>query len=97
MMKEFVQTSAGKNVTTREFQDVVERHITPTMDVAKTGKMDWFFRQWVDGTEIPDYDVNVDIAPAADGEYKLSGRRHPEGRLEGLRRVPAALPRVRQG
>ena len=73
MMKDFVKASEGKNVSTRDFQDAVERHMTPTMDVAKNGKMDWFFRQWVDGTEIPSYDVNVTVQSAGKGEVKLSG------------------------
>ena len=73
MMQDFVKASEGKNVSTRDFQDAVERHMTPTMDVAKTGKMDWFFKQWLDGTEIPSYDVNVTVESAGKGEVKLSG------------------------
>jgi aminopeptidase N len=73
MMKDFASAFAGKNPSTRDFQDVVERHLTPTMDLAGDGKMDWFFRQWVDGTEIPRYTVKVDVRAAGNDEYAISG------------------------
>ena len=73
MMKDFLQSYAGKNASTRDFQTVLERHMTPTMDVAKDGKMDWFFRQWVDGTDIPRYVVKVDVQSVGGDQYKLSG------------------------
>src|SRR5690242_3549484 len=47
--------------------------MTPAMDVAKNGRIDWFFRQWVNGTEIPRYRSSVQVKPAGDGQYQLSG------------------------
>ncbi len=79
MMTDFARSFAGRNASTRDFQDVVERHMTPTLDVAKTGRLDWFFRQWVDGTEIPRYTVKVDVRSAGGGEYKLSGSVTQDG------------------
>jgi hypothetical protein len=79
MMQDFVKRFADKSPSTWDFQSVVERHMTPMLDQAKNGKMDWFFRQWVDGTEIPRYTVKVDITSAADGQYKLSGSASQEG------------------
>jgi aminopeptidase N len=73
MMKDFADSYAGKNPTTRDFQTVVERHLTPTMDLTHDGKMDWFFRQWLDGTEIPRYDVKVGIQSTGADQYTLSG------------------------
>jgi aminopeptidase N len=55
MMKDFTSSFSGKNPSTRDFQTVVERHMVPAMNAAGDGKMDWFFQQWVDGTEIPRY------------------------------------------
>jgi len=73
MMKDFAAAFADKNPSTRDFQDVVERHMTPAMDLAGDGKMDWFFRQWIDGTEIPRYSVRVDVRAAGNDEYAISG------------------------
>lgn len=64
MMKDFVQTYFNKDVSTRDFQDIVEKHMTPQMDLDKNGRMDWFFDEWVDGTEIPAYQVGYQTGAA---------------------------------
>jgi len=79
MMKDFVTTYSGKNPSTRDFQTVVERHMTPAMDLAQDGKMDWFFRQWVYGMEIPRYVVKVDVRAAGGDQYRISGAVSQEG------------------
>ena len=48
-MKDYYQTFAGKRATTEDFQGVVERHAGIPMD--------WFFDEWVKGTQIPTYHV----------------------------------------
>jgi len=73
LLKDFVETSADRNPTTRDFQRVVERHMTPVLDAAGDGKMDWFFRQWVDGTDIPRFAANLAVEPAGAGRYRISG------------------------
>lgn len=47
MMRDFYQTYRGKRATTLDFQRVVERHIGLPMD--------WFFEQWINGTDVPTY------------------------------------------
>lgn len=78
-MKDYVTTYAGKNPSTGDFQAVVERHMTPVMDLAKNGRIDWFFHQWVDGTEIPKYTTKVEIRSAGGDQYALSGTVTQEG------------------
>jgi Peptidase family M1 domain len=73
LMKDFATSFAGKNPSTRDFQDVVERHMNVNMDLAGDHKMDWFFRQWLDGTEIPRYAAKIDIRAAGNDEYAVSG------------------------
>jgi len=63
MMKDFIQSHYNKDVSTEDFKSIVEKHITPKMDVDKNKKMDWFFDQWVYGTEVPAYKL----------EYTLNG------------------------
>jgi hypothetical protein len=77
-MKDFVSTYAGKNPTTRDFQTVVERHMSPAMDLERNGKMDWFFRQWIDGTEIPRYTAEIAVQDLGGGQYKLVGSARQE-------------------
>lgn len=49
MMADFFTTYAGGEAATADFQSVVEKHSGEDMD--------WFFRQWVYGTEIPGIDA----------------------------------------
>jgi hypothetical protein len=73
MMKDFVTTWAGKNPSTADFQQIVEKHATHKLKLTKDGKLDWFFDQWVRGTAIPRYTTQLEIRPAAGGKYRLSG------------------------
>ena len=68
MMKDFVKTYYNQNVSTQDFQRIVEKHITKDMDLDGNGKMDWFFREWVySGTAIPDYKLDYRFEPADKG------------------------------
>ena len=70
MMKDFIQTNFNKDVSTEDFKLIVEKHMTPEMNVDKNGKMDWFFNEWVYGTEVPSYKFEYQLG--ADGTF--SGR-----------------------
>lgn len=65
MMNDFVTTHFNKNVTTEDFKRIVEKHMTPQMDVDKNGSMDWFFNDWVYGIEIPAYRLEYQVAGSA--------------------------------
>src|SRR6202035_2209843 len=79
MMKDFTATWAGKSPSTADFQKVVERHVVPAMNATGDGKMDWFFQQWVYGTEIPRYTENLKIEKAGGDGYRISGKVTQEG------------------
>jgi hypothetical protein len=66
MMKDFVATHFNKDVSTDDFKAIVEKHITPEMDIDKNGKMDWFFDQWVYGTDVPAYKLEYSIGKEGD-------------------------------
>ena len=65
MMHDFVSTYADRAASTENFQAIVEKHMTPTMDLEGNHRMDWFFRSWVYGTEVPSYDLQYTIEPGA--------------------------------
>lgn len=88
MMRDFATTYANQNPSTRDFQSVVERHMTPAMNAAGNGKLDWFFRQWVYGMEIPRYRQKLQISKAGAGQYHLTGTIALEGVSSDFR-VPA--------
>jgi hypothetical protein len=64
MMREFTKTYAGKNASTQDFQQIVEKH---------TGRsMQWFFDQWIYGSETPTYDFSYQLSDAGDGKTELT-------------------------
>ena len=75
MMKDFVQTYFNQPVSTEDFKTIVEKHMTPEMNVDNTGKMDWFFRQWVYGTQVPAdrLDYKVTSEGVLSGKVSQSG------------------------
>ncbi len=61
MMKDFVQTHFNKAVSTEDFKAMVEKHMTPEMNLTNDGKMDWFFNEWVYGTQVPAYKLEYNV------------------------------------
>jgi aminopeptidase N len=73
MMKDFVKTYYNSNVSTQDFQRIVEKHMTKEMDLDGNGKMNWFFAEWIFGTAIPTYKLDYRIEPGSNGS-KLIGK-----------------------
>jgi len=71
MMHDFVETHREHPASTESFKAVVERHMSKTMDLAGNGHLDWFFNEWVYGTQIPRYHFEYQLLPADDGKVKL--------------------------
>jgi len=64
MMRDFVTSHYNQNVSTEDFKRIVEKHMTPDMDIAGNNKMDWFFNQYVYGTETPRYKLDYQLEPS---------------------------------
>lgn len=90
MMKDFVTTYKDKNPSTEDFQAAVEKHMKPVMDVEGNHRMDWFFRAWLYGTEIPSYRLDYTIKEGADGKMHLKGTFAQTGVSKGFH-MPAWL------
>ena len=63
MMKDFVKTNFNRDVSTEDFKHIVEKHMGANMD--------WFFNEWVYGTEMPSYRFDYQLA---DGGTTLNGK-----------------------
>lgn len=74
MMKDFVQTHRYQAASTESFQKVVEKHMAPNMDLDEDGGMDWFFEQFVYGTDVPSYELEYDLSPADGGGTLLTAK-----------------------
>ncbi|MGD0362280.1 MAG: carboxypeptidase regulatory-like domain-containing protein [Bryobacteraceae bacterium] len=74
MIHDFVATYLNRNASTESFKSVVEKHMKPAIDLERNGKMDWFFRQWVYGTEVPSYRMEYSLAPEPDGKFMFTAK-----------------------
>jgi len=84
MMKDFTSTYGGKTATTADFQKVVESHMMPVLNATGDGKMDWFFNQWVYGTDVPRYVADLKAEKAGD-QYRIHGSVSQQGVAKGFR------------
>jgi hypothetical protein len=73
MMVDFLKSNYNKDISTEDFKRSVEKHMTPNMDLDGNRKMDWFFNEWVYGTEMPKYDFAYELGSAGD-KTTFSGR-----------------------
>ncbi|MFQ5817265.1 MAG: M1 family aminopeptidase, partial [Terriglobia bacterium] len=86
MMQDFTRTFHNQPASTEDFKAIVEKHMTPQMDLDGNGKMDWFFESWVYGTGVPEYKLHYEIEPAAEPEkLVLKGMLRQSGVPEGFR------------
>ncbi len=71
MMHDFVATYSNRPASTEAFKAIAEKHMSHAYDFENNGRLDWFFREWVYGTEVPRYQFEYEVTPAADGKTKL--------------------------
>jgi hypothetical protein len=84
MLADFCKTYAQKDPTTHDFQKLVERHVAMPMD--------WFFLQWILGTEIPKYEWNATIEKNGEKNFVVRGRIKQKGTSPDFRMpVPLAF------
>jgi hypothetical protein len=79
MLRDFIETHGGRQASTEDFKAVVEEHIVPNLNATRDGKVDWFFDQWVYGTEVPTYRVEMDIERVDGEQYRIFGTVSQEG------------------
>ncbi len=79
ILADFLNTCAGRPASTRLFIAAVEHNTNEDWD--------WFFDQWVCGSEVPTYDWGhtLSVNPDADGLYLLEIWMRQDGVPEGFR------------
>ena len=70
-MHDFVQTYTGKAATTEDFKAMIEKHMTPEMDLDGNHRMDWFFNEYVYGTALPSYKLDYSFGKDPSGDVTL--------------------------
>ncbi|HET6932899.1 MAG TPA: carboxypeptidase regulatory-like domain-containing protein [Candidatus Acidoferrum sp.] len=63
MMHDFISSHQTTPASTESFKAIAEKHMTKSMDLQGNGKLDWFFREWVYGTQVPRYQFKYEIQP----------------------------------
>ena len=71
MMHDFMETHRDVPASTESFKAVAEKHLTKPMDLQQNGRLDWFFSEWVYGTQIPRYSFKYDVQPGKSGDVAV--------------------------
>jgi hypothetical protein len=71
MMHDFVESHRDRAATTETFKAIAEKHMTKLMDLGHNGRLDWFFNEWVYGTQVPRYHFEYQLSPGEAGKTKL--------------------------
>ena len=71
MMHDFMERHRDIPASTESFKAVAEKHMTKRMDLQRNGRLDWFFREWVWGTQVPRYSFKYDVQPAEGGKFRV--------------------------
>ena len=79
MMQDYIKTFANQAVSTENFKWLVEKHMTPQMDLDGNHRMDWFFAEWVYGTDVPSYRLEYSVSSEKGGKPVVSGKLTQSG------------------
>jgi Carboxypeptidase regulatory-like domain/Peptidase family M1 domain len=71
MMHDFVDAHREQAASTESFMAVGNKHIPAKLDLLKNGRLDWFFQEWVYGTDVPHYESHYDITPGTGGGVRV--------------------------
>lgn len=89
-MQDFVKTYSGNAATTEDFKAILEKHMTAEMDLEGNHKMDWFFNEYVYGTQLPSYKLDSSFETGADGNVVLN-MKITQSNVDANFRMPVPL------
>jgi hypothetical protein len=71
MMHDFVDAHRERPASTESFKAIAEKHMTKLMDVRGDHRLNWFFDEWVYGTQVPRYHFEYQTRTVEGGKIKL--------------------------
>jgi len=74
MMQDYVSTNLNRNASSEDFKSVVEKHMRPALDLEGNKRIDWFYRDWVYGSELPKYQLDYSFKPGDGGKVTFQGK-----------------------
>ena len=87
MMRDFVGQFTNRVASTEDFQSLVEKHMKRPMDMDGNHRMDWFFNDWVYGTDVPSYRLEYSLATESGGKRLLTGKLTQSGVSPGFKMI----------
>ena len=71
MMHDFMESHRDLPASTESFKAIADKHMPKLLDLQRNGRLDWFFREWVYGTQVPRYQFKYDVQSAGEGKIKV--------------------------
>ena len=72
MMHDYVESHRDAPASTESFEAIVNKHMPKRLDLQQNGRLDWFFREWVYGTEVPRYRFKYDVQRQSGGGIRVA-------------------------
>jgi aminopeptidase N len=79
MLRDFVTAFRGRSASTQDFIHYAEKYMTPSMNLERNRRLEWFFDDWVYGTGVPEYKLNVAVKRLGAGKYAITGKIQQAG------------------
>lgn len=73
MLRDFLATYRGTDASTEDFIRCAQNHMTRASDLDQNAKLDWFFKEWVYSTGLPEYHLRTSVRRVAQGSYQVQG------------------------
>ncbi len=78
-LKSFLVQYKDRPASTEDFKQILEKHMTPSMDFENNRRLDWFFDEWVYDVGIPEYQLKYSLSGSPEKSYTVSGRVEQSG------------------
>jgi hypothetical protein len=73
LLRDFVATYQGKEVSTEDFVRHAEKYMTRASDLEHNRRLDWFFNEWVYETGVPTYKLQSSVKQLSPKRFLIQG------------------------
>jgi hypothetical protein len=73
LLRDFITTYQGKDVSTEDFARHAEKYMTRSSDLDHNHRLDWFFNEWVYETGIPTYELKSSVKQLSPNKFLVQG------------------------
>jgi Peptidase family M1 domain len=73
MLRDFVSAYRARSPSTEDFVRHAEKYMSRHADLEHDGRLEWFFKEWVYSTGIPEYKLQTATRRLESGAYQVEG------------------------